>query len=489
MSERSRLALVVWSVLVAQVLLYPGLDETVTALGGGEGILPATWFLVAEFGAFVVFAVAWGVASDALGVRTPLVVLGALGGAGSYLAVAAAPAVGLGYGVVLAVRAVGGAFTIGAFSLSITMLMDLSGGHGRNMGAAGTAIGLGAALGAVVGGQLTALDPLAPLYGGAVLLGGAAALAATVPDRGAGGGLPVGTVLERVRTHPRLLVPFAFGYVDRMTAGFFALTGVAYFRDAFGIDAATAGLTLALFFVPFAVLQYPVGSLSDRVGRFLPVVAGSVLYGVTIVAVALAPGFWLAAGLMVLVGVCGALVSPTTMALVTDVVPATERGAAMGGFNVFGSLGMLSGFLVGGLVTELYGYLPAFLAAGGLEVAIAVVAARSVRSITAPGARRRAWSRTESGAGGVHHVRSPAGPRRDPSACPPATRPPAPPARRPRRSTASCRALARRTGRRRRTTGRARSPGRRRPRSARAAPRGGSGRSRRPRGRRPRWQS
>ncbi|MCF2206427.1 MFS transporter [Halobacterium salinarum] len=382
MSDRSRLALVVWSVLVSQVFLYPGLDEIVSVLGGSESILAGTWFLIAEFAAFVVCAVLWGIVSDSLGTRSPLIVLGAVGGAASYLVVASAPTLGFGFGVVLLVRVIGGAFTIGAFSLSITMLMDLSGGHGRNMGAAGTAIGLGAALGSVVGGQLTSVDPLAPLYGGAALLAGAAVLAATVPDRGSGGGLPVGTVVDRVRTRPALLVPFAFGYIDRLTAGFFALTGVAYFREAFGVDAAQAGLTLALFFVPFAVLQYLVGSLSDRIGRFVPVVVGSVLYGVTIIAVVLAPTYGIAAGLMVLVGICGALVSPTTMALVTDIVPATERGAAMGGFNVFGSLGMLSGFIIGGTVTDLYGYLPAFVAAGGLEIAIATVTSRAVWKIT-----------------------------------------------------------------------------------------------------------
>src|SRR6056297_882940 len=382
MTDRTRLALVVWSVLVSQVFLYPGLSETVVALGGGDDILAGTWFLVAEFGAFVGCAVLWGLASDALGRRMPLVVLGAAGGAASYLAVALTPQFGLGFGVVLALRVVGGAFTIGAFSLSITMLMDLSGGHGRNMGAAGTAIGLGAALGSVVGGQFATIDPLAPLYAGAALLAGAAALAATVPDRGPGDGLPVGTLAERVRDRPTLLVPYAFGYVDRLTAGFFALTGVAYFRDTFGIDAGQAGLTLALFFVPFAVLQYPVGSLSDRVGRFLPVVVGSMLYGVAIIAVGLAPTYLLAAGLMVVVGICGALVSPTTMALVTDIVPSSGRGAAMGGFNVFGSLGMFSGFLVGGLVTDAYGYLTAFLVAGGLEIAIATVASGAVRRIT-----------------------------------------------------------------------------------------------------------
>lgn len=384
MSDRSRLALVVWSVLVSQVFLYPGLDEIVSALGGSESILAGTWFLVAEFGAFVVCAILWGIVSDSFGSRTPLVVLGATGGAASYLAVSFAPRIGLGFGTVLVLRIIGGAFTIGAFSLSITMLMDLSGGHGRNMGAAGTAIGLGAALGSVVGGQLTTLDPLAPVYGGAVLLGGAAALAATVPDRSSGSGLPVGTVVDRLRTRPTLFVPYAFGYIDRLTAGFFALTGVGYFRDTFGIDAATAGITLALFFIPFAVLQYPVGLLSDRIGRFLPVVVGSLLYGIMIIAVALAPRYGVAAGLMVLVGICGALVSPTTMALVTDIVPATERGAAMGGFNVFGSLGMLSGFLIGGTVTELYGYLPAFVTAGGLEITIAVLASSSVRRITSP---------------------------------------------------------------------------------------------------------
>jgi MFS family permease len=372
------------------VFLYPGLSETVAALGGGGDILSGTWFLVAEFGAFVVCAVLWGIASDSLGVRTPLVVLGAVGGGASYLAVAAVPAVGLGFGVILALRVVGGAFTIGAFSLSITMLMDLSGGHGRNMGAAGTAIGFGAALGSVVGGRLATHDPLAPLYGGAALLFGAAVLAATVPDRSPGEGLPVGTLVDRVRTRPVLLVPFAFGYVDRLTAGFFALAGVAYFRDTFGIDASQAGVTLALFFLPFAAFQYPVGSLSDRVGRFLPVVAGSMLYGVAIVAVALAPTYLLAAGLMVVVGLCGALVSPTTMALVTDVVPETERGAAMGGFNVFGSFGMLSGFLIGGLVTDRYGYVAAFGVAGGLEIAIAAVASGAVRRITRAGRTRPA---------------------------------------------------------------------------------------------------
>ncbi|MFC6755263.1 MFS transporter, partial [Halorubrum tibetense] len=173
-------------------------------------------------------------------------------------------------------------------------------------------------------------------------------------------------VLARARETPALFVPFAFGFVDRLTAGFFALVGVYYFQDpeTFGLSATGAGATLALFFVPFALLQAPLGTLSDRIGRFRPIVLGSLAYGVVTIGVGVAPIYPVAAGLMVLVGVCGALMAPATMALVTDLVEPEARGAAMGLFNVFGSLGFPTGFLVGGGATEAFGYTTAFLAVG-----------------------------------------------------------------------------------------------------------------------------
>jgi MFS family permease len=77
---------------------------------------------------------------------------------------------------------------------------------------------------------------------------------------------------------------------------------------------------------------------------------------------------------MFVVGVLGAVMSPATLALVTDLAGAGERGVAMGGFNVFGSLGFLAGVVVGGSVAGAYGYPAAFLVAGGLEIAVALVA-------------------------------------------------------------------------------------------------------------------
>jgi len=372
--DRVLLATVVFAVLFAQVLLYPGVPDLVAALGATTTLDASMWFLAAEFAAFVAFATVWGAASDAVGRRRPFVIAGAVGGAAGYLALAGSPlGVADTFVGVLVLRALQGTTTIGALSLAMTTLMDLPGGHGRNMGAAGIAIGIGTAIGAPIGGRLFAVGPLVPLYAAAGVLlvaGGLAALVdepAPTADRSR-----LGDAIAGLAETPALTVPYAFGFVDRLSAGFFALVGTLYFRTAFGLDAAATGVVLALFFAPFALLQYPFGVLSDRIGRTLPVAGGSLLYGIAVAAVGLAPRLQLARGLMVVVGVVGAFMAPATMALVTDVAAADGRGAAMGGFNVFGSLGFLVGIVGGGLIADTYGFLAAFLAVGLLEGLIAV---------------------------------------------------------------------------------------------------------------------
>ncbi len=384
-SDRDRivLAAVVFAVLFSQLLLYPGIATLVETLGADATASPfaetaldaSMWFLVAEFVGYVTFVGVWGTVSDATGRRTPLIVAGALAGAVGYATLALVPTIGsVPFEGVLVLRFLQGAMTIGAFSLTITMLMDLEGGHGRNMGAAGIAIGLGAALGAPAGGQLTELDPVAPLVAATLLLVVVGGLVSRLEDRTPGTRRTARAVLEGVSSRPTLSIPYAFGFVDRMTAGFFALVGTLYFQATFGIGAATTGLLLACFFAPFALLQYPMGTLSDRIGRTIPIVVGSLCYGAGILAVGAAPTIATAAVAMVAVGVLGALVAPATMALVTDLADERERGVAMAGFNFAGSLGFLGGFLVGGTVASRYGYELAFLVVGGLEIAIAIVA-------------------------------------------------------------------------------------------------------------------
>ncbi|PCR92763.1 MFS transporter [Natrinema ejinorense] len=383
-SDRDRvvLAALVFAVLFSQVLLYPGVATLVETLGAdaATSAFAATpldasmWFLVAEFAAYVTFVGVWGIASDVTGRRTPFIVVGSLAGALGYGTLAAVPSVGsVSFEGVLLLRVFQGAMTIGAFSLTMTMLMDLEGGHGRNMGAAGIAIGLGAALGAPVGGQLTELDPRAPLVVAAGLLVCVGGLVSLVGDRTPEESRTVRALVDGVRRRPVLSLPYAFGFVDRLTAGFFALVGTLYFQEAFDLDAGMTGLLLACFFAPFALLQYPMGALSDRFGRTVPIVVGSACYGGGILLVGASPSVPTAAIAMIGVGILGALVAPATMALVTDLADESERGTAMAGFNLAGSLGFLCGFLVGGTIAGTYGYGLAFVVVGGLEIAIALV--------------------------------------------------------------------------------------------------------------------
>jgi len=364
------LAAVVYAVLLAQVLLYPGIDTLVAALGAGPTLDASMWFLAAEFGAFVVFAVPWGLASDAAGRRVPFVAAGALLGAVGYALLAVVPTATGSFGVALGLRVFQGAATVGAFSLAMTMLMDLEGSHGRNMGATGIAIGLGTATGAPLGGLLYEVGPLVPLYAASAVL---LAIAVTVPfvvDR-APAGDEQGSPLDGLRRTPQLALPYAFGFVDRLTAGFFSLVGTLYFRTVFDLSPGETGLTLALFFAPFALLQYPFGVVSDRIGRTMPIVVGSALYGAAVILVGAVASLRVAQAGMVLVGVLGALMAPATLALVSDLAAPTERGVAMAGFNIAGSLGFLAGILAGGLAADAYGYRTAFLLVGGLEVALA----------------------------------------------------------------------------------------------------------------------
>jgi MFS family permease len=371
--ERALLAGVVFVVLFAQVLLYPGVPQLVAALGQPDALGAGTPFLAAEFVGVVLFAALWGAVSDRAGRRTPYIALGAFSGALAYLVLVALVPVDPSFPAVLAVRFAQGAATGGAFSLAVTMLIDLPGGSGRNTGAAGIAIGFGTALGAPVGGRLYDVDVRAPLVVTAALFALAGLLVLRVPDRTPSARPTLAETLSSLRRRPELGVPYLFGLVDRTTAGFFALVGTVYFQQRFGLGPTETGLLLGAFFAPFALLQYPFGVLSDRVGRTLPIAAGSLFFGLAVVGVGLAPNAPVAAVTMVLVGAGGALCAPATLALVGDIAAEGERGTAVGGFNIVGSLGFLLGIVAGGVLADRFGFLVAFLIVGGAEMLLALV--------------------------------------------------------------------------------------------------------------------
>jgi MFS family permease len=281
------------------------------------------------------------------------------------------------FSVFLAIRFFEGVAHIVSLSALMALLADSAERSGRLMGMAGAGITLGVAVGAPLGGVIGRTDPLLPLYAGAGLLVAVAALSLVVLSEP-----PRRRVRHSVRQLVRMLsanravaVPLVYAFVDRFTTGFFTTTFSLYLRRIFDLQPPEIGLLIAWFMLPFSLLSYPVGRLTERHSRTLLMCGGSLLYGVFTATL----GWWPAdqlRWLMLLLGILAAVMYVPSMVMTSDLAPPEARATALGGFNAAGALGFIAGPLVGGAVSQFVasastwqdGYRAAFLVAGTTEV-------------------------------------------------------------------------------------------------------------------------
>ena len=139
-------------------------------------------------------------------------------------------------------------------------------------------------------------------------------------------------------------------------------------------------LAYALFNVTYAGLSYPIGVLSDRVGRWRIIAVGWAIYAVVYAALALLPqsqawGLW---PLMAVYGVYMALTDGVGKALIADHAPRESRGAAMGIFYATTGLTTLGASLLAGIVWDRVGPAAALLLGAGFAI-VALVALGLVR--------------------------------------------------------------------------------------------------------------
>ena len=130
------------------------------------------------------------------------------------------------------------------------------------------------------------------------------------------------------------------------------------------------GLSFALF---YATLGVPIARLADQKDRRLIIVLSLGLFSLMTAMSGLASGFVMLFLLRIGVGIGEAGVNPASQSIIADYYPEQHRGTAMSILAVGAPVGMIGGFLIGGTVSEAYGWRAAMFAVGIPGLALAAL--------------------------------------------------------------------------------------------------------------------
>lgn len=184
----------------------------------------------------------------------------------------------------------------------------------------------------------------------------------------AGGSLPV--MAMRNYALGILVAVYTFNFIDRQILSILAepiRTELQLSDTALGL---LSGVAFAIF---YATLGIPIAKLADRRNRRnLIALALAVWSGMTALS-GLAQNFWHLLFARIGVGIGEAGCTPPAHSMIADYFPVDKRATAMGIYSLGIPLGILAGFLVGGLINEYFGWRAAFLVVGLPGILLAVI--------------------------------------------------------------------------------------------------------------------
>jgi MFS family permease len=362
--------------ITAAALLHVNQPEFILDRFAGISNLEYSLFDVMLYAAYLVFGIITGALSDRWSRRRIFVIVGASGSIVFYLLMTTT----LSYPLLLAYRFLQGSFTVMAWQSFMTLALDFSSAQsrGKHMGIFGALLALSFGFGPAIGGVLATIGVFAPYYTAAglnvlVLLLAMAGLRdpSTTKKKPS-----IVQSLLVVRRYPKLTIPITFNFVDRLHMGFILVALPLFLTSVLGLPESLRGMALAIFATPFIILQYPMGKLSDKFGRYPILVAGSIPYGIVLAAL----GFIGAIGFLplllglVLLGIFSGITAPSALALVGDTSDAEDSAMAMGLFNFSGNVGVTVGPLIFGYFIVISDFFTTFIVAGAIEViSLAVV--------------------------------------------------------------------------------------------------------------------
>lgn len=140
-----------------------------------------------------------------------------------------------------------------------------------------------------------------------------------------------------------------------------------------GVPTALVPLTLVVMNLVYCLSAYPLGMLSDRIGRLRFLIGGFCLYALVYLGFAFLQLPWQSWALFALYGLHLGLTKGSLLALVADQVPSQLRGTAFGFVNLAAGVALLPAGLLAGLLWERLGAQATFMAGSGFAVAAAAV--------------------------------------------------------------------------------------------------------------------
>ena len=134
----------------------------------------------------------------------------------------------------------------------------------------------------------------------------------------------------------------------------------------FNMDAVLLGWVVTAMTLPQAVLLLPAGRLADIYGRKKIFMIGMALFIVSTFLCATASSGMMLVIFRIFQGISGGMVFGISVAIVTSVFPAEERGRALGINMAAGFIGLTAGPFIGGVLTEHLGWRSIFYISAAL---------------------------------------------------------------------------------------------------------------------------
>lgn len=161
-------------------------------------------------------------------------------------------------------------------------------------------------------------------------------------------------------------------------AQYFSFGGVVtllpLYVSSLGMEAFHVGMLLAVFAIMFIIVQFPSGTLSDKMSRLIPTTAGLSLGIISLVLLPSVTTFPLLAVALMLYGIAYGILFPSISALIADHTIPEERGFATGIFHALLTAGVAIGAPAIGWVGGMAGIkLGLVLSSGVMVLALMIV--------------------------------------------------------------------------------------------------------------------